>query len=285
MPQAFPRSLMCVEGAADRFVECQSRRNGDVDGYSSQGANCGNGARARAQMKLPLTAEAAWVLKSLPDSLQIKILQERLEAARSAIIFGLNQLLDLKDLNTGVHSTRLAEWGVRVADNLGVDESHRRDVEAAALLHDIGKIGIPDAILQKPGRLTPPEMELMQKHSEYGWTVLRLLPGFERVSLLVLHHHERVDGKGYPTGLKGDEIPLGSRIVCVLDAFDAMISSRCYRAGLSLEEAVRRLEAGSGTQFDPDIVRLFLPLALAELPQVSQIAEPVSPMVPALCAV
>jgi HD-GYP domain-containing protein (c-di-GMP phosphodiesterase class II) len=236
-------------------------------------------------MNLPLTAETAWVLKSLPDSLQIKILEERLEAARSTTIFGLNQLLDLKDLNTGVHSTRLAEWGVRVADNLGVDESHRRDVEAAALLHDIGKIGIPDAILQKPGKLTQPERELMQKHSEYGWAVLRLFPGFERVSLLVLHHHERLDGKGYPAGLKGDEIPLGSRIVCILDAFDAMISSRCYRSGLPLEEAVRRLEADSGTQFDPDIVRLFLPLALAELSQVSQITEPVSPIVPALCAV
>ena len=231
---------------------------------------------------MSLTPETAWVLNNAPDSLKVKMLEERLEVARSAVIFGLNQLLDLKDLNTGVHSTRLAEWGVRVADNLGVDESHRRDVEAAALLHDIGKIGIPDAILQKAGKLTEPERELMQKHSEYGWAVLRLFPGFDRVSLLVLHHHERLDGKGYPAGLKEDEIPLGSRIVCVLDAFDAMISSRCYRAGLPLEEAVRRLKADSGTQFDPDIVRLFLPLALAELPQVSQIAEP---MAPALCAV
>ena len=234
-------------------------------------------------MNWPLTAETAWELKSAPDWLQIKILEERLEAARSAIIFGLNQLLDLKDLNTGVHSTRLAEWGVRVADSLGVDESYRHDVEVAALLHDIGKIGIPDAILHKPGTLTPPERELMCKHSEYGWAVLRLFPGFERVSLLVLHHHERLDGRGYPAGLKGDEIPLGSRIVSILDAFDAMISNRCYRAGLPPEEAVRRLEADSGTQFDPAIVRLFLPLALAELDQVSQIAEPISSIVPALC--
>ena len=232
---------------------------------------------------MSLTPEAAWVLNNAPDSLKVKMLEERLEVARSAVIFGLNQLLDLKDLNTGVHSTRLAEWGVRVADHLGVDESHRRDVEAAALLHDIGKIGIPDAILQKPGKLTPPERELMNKHSEYGWTVLRLFPGFERVSLLVLHHHERLDGKGYPAGLKGDEIPLGSRIVSILDAFDAMISNRCYRAGRPPEEALRRLEADSGTQFDPAIVRLFLPLALAELDQVSQIAEPVSSIVPALC--
>jgi HD-GYP domain-containing protein (c-di-GMP phosphodiesterase class II) len=235
-------------------------------------------------MNLPWTTEAGWVLDSAPYPLQVKILEDRLEAARSAIIFGLNQLLDLKDLNTGVHSTRLAEWGIRVADSLSVDEGYRRDVEAAALLHDIGKIGIPDAILQKPGRLSDSERDLMYKHSEYGWSILRLFPHFERISLIVLHHHERPDGKGYPAGLRGDEIPLGSRIVSVLDAFDAMISSRCYRAGLPLEEAVRRLEAGSGTQFDPDIVRLFVPLAVAELSQVSQIAEPLS-AVPALCAV
>lgn len=235
-------------------------------------------------MDLPWTAQLGWARDGIPYSLQVRILEDRLDAARSAIIFGLNQLLDLKDLNTGVHSTRLAEWGVRVADNVGVDESYRGDVEAAALLHDIGKIGIPDAVLKKPGRLTEGERNLMYKHPEYGWSILRLFPNFERISLIVLHHHERPDGKGYPTGLRGEEIPLGSRIVSVLDAFDAMISSRCYRAKLPFEEAARRLKAGSGTQFDPDIVRLFLPLARADLAQVSQIAEPVS-TVPALCAV
>lgn len=235
-------------------------------------------------MSLSSTAQAGRALAGAPYALPLKILEERLEEARSATIFGLNQLLDLKDLNTGVHSTRLAEWGVRVAEKLGLDESCRRDVEAAALLHDIGKVGIPDAVLQKPGKLTPTERELMCKHSEYGWGILRLFPGFERISLFVLHHHERIDGEGYPAGLKGDETPLGSRIVSVLDAFDAMISVRCYRAGLPVEEALRRLQAGSGTQFDADIVRLFLPLALAELNQVSQIAEPVS-SVSALCVV
>ena len=234
-------------------------------------------------MNLLWTAQAGLALDGTPYPIRVKILENRLEAARAASIFGLNQLLDLKDLDTGVHSTRLAEWGIRVAENLGVDESYRRDIEAAALVHDIGKIGIPDAILKKPGRLTDSERAVMYKHSEYGWSILRLFPNFERISLIVLHHHERPDGKGYPAGLKGDEVPLGSRIVSVLDAFAAMISSRCYRAGLPLEEAVRRLEAGSGAQFDPDIVRLFLPLALAELPQVSQIAEPASMI--ATCAV
>jgi len=108
----------------------------------------------------------------------------------------------------------------------------------------------------------------MKKHPEYGWAVLRQVPGFERASLLILHHHESYDGKGYPGGLHRDEIPIGSRIVSVIDAFDAMVSSRPYRSGLPFEEAVRRLTEASGTQFDPGVVKIFLPLAQAEMSSV-----------------
>lgn len=180
---------------------------------------------------------------------------------RTSVICALNQLLDLKDLNTGVHSTRLAEWSVRIGRDLGFDEAALRDLEVAAILHDIGKIGTPDHILKKPGRLTDEEYAVIKKHPEYGWAVLRVVPGFERVSLFVLHHHEAFDGTGYPAGLRGDEIPIGSRIVAVMDAFDAMISSRPYRRGLALEEAVRRLEAGIGTQFDPVVTPRFIAMA------------------------
>jgi HD-GYP domain-containing protein (c-di-GMP phosphodiesterase class II) len=200
--------------------------------------------------------------------LQLKAAQEEISALRSAVVCSLNQLLDLKDLNTGVHSTRLAEWALHVAGEIGLDEASFPDIEVAALLHDIGKIGIPDAILNKPGRLTDDEYELMKKHPEYGWIVLRGLPGFERVSLLILHHHESFDGKGYPGGLAGEEIPMGSRIVSVIDAFDAMVSSRPYRQGMPFEEAARRLVQASGTQFDPRVVERFLPLAQAEMPSV-----------------
>jgi putative nucleotidyltransferase with HDIG domain len=179
------------------------------------------------------------------------------------VICALNQLLDLKDLNTGVHSTRLAEWSVRIGRDLGFDDAALRDLEVAAILHDIGKIGTPDHILKKPSRLTDEEREVIKKHPEYGWAVLRVVPGFERVSLFVLHHHEAFDGTGYPAGLRGDEIPIGSRIVSVMDAFDAMISSRPYRRGLSLEEAIRRLEAGIGTQFDPVVTPRFIAMASA----------------------
>jgi HD-GYP domain-containing protein (c-di-GMP phosphodiesterase class II) len=200
--------------------------------------------------------------------IHVKQMEEQIGALRSSLICAFNQLLDLKDLNTGVHSTRLAEWALHVAGELGLDQGYLGDIEVAALLHDIGKIGISDAILNKPAKLTAEEYELMKKHPEYGWAVLRQVPGMERASLIILHHHESYDGKGYPGGLKGEEIPIGSRIVSVIDAFDAMVSSRPYRQGLPFEEAERRLLQASGTQFDARVVERFLPLARAEMASV-----------------
>jgi HD-GYP domain-containing protein (c-di-GMP phosphodiesterase class II) len=200
-----------------------------------------------------------------PDELRIKQLEEHTSALRNSVICAFNQLLDLKDLNTGVHSTRLAEWGMRVGQELGLEEAELQNLEVAALLHDIGKVGIPDAILRKPESLDAQEYALMKKHAEYGWVVLRMLPGFERAALDILHHHESFDGKGYPAGLRGAEIPVVSRIVCVIDAFDAMVSSRPYRKGLPYQEAVRRLNEASGTQFDPLVVKSFLSFAESEM--------------------
>jgi HD-GYP domain-containing protein (c-di-GMP phosphodiesterase class II) len=197
--------------------------------------------------------------------LRIKQVEEQLSALRTSLICAFNQLLDLKDLNTGVHSTRLAEWALHVGGELGLTELDQGDLEVAALLHDIGKVGIPDAILNKPGKLSSEEYELMKKHPEYGWAVLRQVPGMERASLLILHHHESYNGTGYPGNLAAEEIPVGSRIVSVIDAFDAMVSSRPYREGLPFAEAERRLLEASGTQFDPDVVEHFLPLARAEM--------------------
>ena len=136
------------------------------------------------------------------------------------------------------------------------------------MLHDIGKIGVPDAILKKEGKLTEEERTLMNKHPEYSWSILRLFPGLVKASLYALHHHESYAGSGYPGGLKGEEIPLGSRIVSVIDAYDAMISNRCYRKGLAHEEAVRRLLADAGTQFDPQVVQAFVDIAYYEVADV-----------------
>ncbi len=210
---------------------------------------------------------------ALPLALRAKSLEEQLKQCQNGIMLALTMMLDLKDLKTGLHATRLAEWAVRVAEHLGVGHEELRDIELASLLHDIGKIGVPDELLLKPGRLTPEELTVVRKHPEYGWAILRTIPGFERTSLLVLHHHEHFDGSGYPAGLVGEEIPLGSRIVAVVDAFDAMLSSRSYRKGLPLDEALRRLRDSSQTQFDPRIVTHFLDIATKLLPELATIEE------------
>jgi HD-GYP domain-containing protein (c-di-GMP phosphodiesterase class II) len=202
------------------------------------------------------------------DCLRIKELEEQQRSLMNSVICGFNQLLDLRDLGTGVHSTRLAEWAVRVGRKLGIEEIDLHQLEVAALLHDIGKIGIPDSILKKEGKLTDEERALMNKHPEYSWSILRLFPGLDKASLYALHHHESYNGRGYPGGLKAGEIPIGSRIVAVIDAYDAMISNRCYRKGFPHEEAVRRLVADSGAQFDPIVVQAFVEIAGQEVADV-----------------
>ena len=201
-------------------------------------------------------------------TLQLQELEQRVRSTREATICALNQMLDLKDLNTGVHSTRLAEWAVRIGQEMGLDDARLEDIEVAALLHDAGKVGVPDAILKKPGPLEPAEWRVMRMHPEFSWAVLRLVPGLERASLFALHHHEKFDGSGYPAGLKGEEIPIGSRIVSVIDSFDAMVASRPYKDGLPIDEALRRLTKDSGTHFDAAVVRHFIPIAKAEMPEV-----------------
>ncbi len=197
-------------------------------------------------------------------ALRIKELEEQHLAFRNSLVCAFNQMLDLKDINTGVHSTRLAEWALRVARKIDIPEERLYQVEVAALLHDIGKIGVPDAILKKAGPLTPEERALINRHPEYSWSILRLFPGLEEASLYALHHHESMDGTGYPAGLKGNDIPLVSRIICVIDAFDAMVSNRCYRRGLPHSEAIGRLLRSSGTQFDPGVLHAFIPIAESE---------------------
>jgi HD-GYP domain-containing protein (c-di-GMP phosphodiesterase class II) len=190
-------------------------------------------------------ASAEMVSQLRRSSLRIKELEDSLLLQRTSLICAFNQLVDLKDLNTGVHSTRLAEWGLRVGQELGLNDHELNGLEVAALLHE---------------------------HPEYGWAVLRMLPGFDEAALAILHHHESFDGKGYPAGLKAAEAPIASRIVSVIDAFDAMVSSRPYRKGLPIEEAIRRLILASGTQFDPSVVKSFLPLAEAEMASVFEAA-------------
>ncbi|MGQ0549151.1 MAG: HD-GYP domain-containing protein [Armatimonadota bacterium] len=168
--------------------------------------------------------------------------------------------IDAKDSYTGDHSTSVATLAADVGRALGLESAVIEDAKVAARLHDVGKIGVPDAILMKPGPLTPEEWVVMQKHAEAGFEILRHAPLPNDVKQAVLHSHERWDGNGYPDRLAGQAIPLLARIVAVVDAFEAMTGDRPYRKGLTLEEAFDRLKSNAGTQFDPNVVRAFLGL-------------------------
>ena len=177
-------------------------------------------------------------------------------AARFRAAASLAKAVDARDTYTGSHSTRVAELSAWITHRLGLDREQIELTRLAASLHDLGKLAIPEEILQKPGPLSDPERLVLQRHPEIGHRMLESL-GVDPVAEWVLHHHERWDGTGYPHRLRGEEIPLGARIIFVADAYDAMTSDRAYRGRLTPREAIEELERCSGTQFDPEIVAAF----------------------------
>ena len=159
-----------------------------------------------------------------------------------------------RDRYTGEHSESVVDLVGSVGRDLGLDADEVDRVKAAALLHDIGKVAIPDEILNKPGKLTDDEWKIMQDHTVIGERILRAIPGLGGVARIVRHEHERWDGSGYPDGLVGEEIPIGARIILAADAYHAMTSDRPYRTAMSHAEAMEELTKGAGTQFDPSVV-------------------------------
>jgi putative nucleotidyltransferase with HDIG domain len=168
--------------------------------------------------------------------------------------------LDLRDPYTAGHSERVAEYSRALATELGLDERQLIVVHSGALLHDLGKIAVPDSVLFKPARLDPAERRMIEVHPTLGASLLSSVTSMEDVVPCVLHHHEKVDGSGYPHGLRGESIPLGARIIAVADAFDAMTTDRPYRRGLSSEEALREILDKAGAQFDPRCAKAFATL-------------------------
>ncbi|OLO40681.1 hypothetical protein BTR23_04170 [Alkalihalophilus pseudofirmus] len=174
------------------------------------------------------------------------------------IVKGIIATLELKDPYTRGHSERVADYGVTLAKELGKFKNDElKTFYHVCLLHDIGKIQIPDTILTKPSRLTEEEYEIIKTHPAVGAEAIKHVEGIASHIDIVRYHHERWDGKGYPEQLKGENIPLLSRVTAIADAFDAMTSSRSYRSALSVEEAYQRIMDGKGTQFDPNLVELF----------------------------
>lgn len=170
----------------------------------------------------------------------------------------LSAVVGYRDCETAVHSRRVAENAVKLAEGLNLAHEEIMQIGRAALLHDIGKVAVPDDILLKPCSLSWAEERTMRTHAEIGEEILLLHNELTALAPLVRHHHERYDGKGYPDCLAGDEIPRGARIIAVVDAFDAMTSDRPYCVAINHDAARQELIRCSGSQFDPDIVRAFL---------------------------
>jgi uncharacterized domain HDIG len=181
-----------------------------------------------------------------------------LERSYDITLEALGDALDLKDRETEGHSKRVTAFTIAIARAMGLPREQINVIARGAFLHDIGKMAIPDKILNKPGKLESHEMEIMKEHAYHGYQIVKKIPFLTEASEIVYAHQEWYDGSGYPQGLKGDQIPLGARIFSVADTFDAITSDRIYRAKQSFEAARIEISKWAGTQFDPEVVKVFL---------------------------
>jgi putative nucleotidyltransferase with HDIG domain len=193
-------------------------------------------------------------------NIEVRRVSEELRTSYDGTLEALVAALDARDQETKGHSLRVSRYMLEIAREMGVVEGTQEwvDMQRGSLLHDVGKIGVSDAILLKPGKLTDDEWELMRKHPEIGYHMLRQVKFLQGPAEIILAHHERWDGQGYPKGLHEDEIPLGARIFSVVDTFDSMTSDRPYRKALSTLTAMNEIMACAGSQFDPVVVEAFL---------------------------
>jgi putative nucleotidyltransferase with HDIG domain len=185
-------------------------------------------------------------------------LLKNLVQANEETLLGLVSALDMKEHNTHLHSQRVKQNTLLLADRFGLDEARKRAIGFGALLHDVGKIAVPDAILLKPGPLTDEEQKIMRNHPSVGYGIVNRIEFLSEAAEIVYAHHERFDGSGYPRGLKGEDIPLGARLFAVVDVYDALTSARSYHSPLSHKEALVEIRKESGRHFDPNVVEVFL---------------------------
>lgn len=202
---------------------------------------------------LPISNGVVYTIEQLPPELGLDAKKGQTQALALLI-----KTMKYKDPYTFYHSKRVASFCLATAIQLQVSHEDLLKITIAGLFHDIGKMGVPDRVLKKPGRLTMDEFIVMKEHSELSCSILYNIPDMAEIISIVRHHHERMDGYGYPAGLKGEHIPLGSRIILVADTFDAMTSNRPYRRGLDNTVSFEELRQCSGSQFDEGVVDAFL---------------------------
>lgn len=204
------------------------------------------------------SGDAYEVLMMTTDRTEEKILLDQVESNFFNVVMGLARALDARDRYTSHHSANVKAYTAIIAYNLPLTPEERKDILIAAELHDIGKIGIGDHILHKNGPLTEEEFTCMKSHPSTGADFFSGIEGYSRISEIIRHHHERMDGRGYPEGLTGDAIPRGASIIAIADAFDAMTTDRIYRKAMTIDDAMAELSRGAGTQFHPAYVEIFL---------------------------
>lgn len=228
--------------------------------------------------QLLLLIESA--IKSIQQMREIKRINEelaetneKLEKAYLDMIQTLRYTVEAKDTYTRGHSDRVSEYSVLIGEKLGLSDEEIKTLRIGGLFHDIGKIGIPDSILLKPSKLTDDEYSEIKNHPSIGAHILGAATIFKDIIPIVKHHHERYDGKGYPSGLKGEEIPYTARIAALADTFDAMTSRRSYRDKLDLGYVMNEIEKCKGTQFDPQLADVFLDILENDFDKIKEIQE------------
>lgn len=239
------------------------------------GGLAGNTWPAEVSSQVERVGEVAvfWLVGALSASFfeQQKRFVGKIEVANDNTLMALAAALDVREHNTGVHSQRVADYTLRLAGEVGVRDKDTLDVFwRGALLHDVGKIGIPDNVLLKPGRLSEEEWVVMRNHPEVGARMLRKIEFLRGPSEIVLSHHERYDGAGYPRGLKGAQIPLGARFFAVIDVYDALTTDRAYHTARSHTDSLTQIKEESNTHFDPAVVAAFAKIPFEELREIAK---------------
>ncbi len=230
---------------------------------------------ARALEKRKLVIENVKYQETLEEQVANRTRQLRealdvLQASYRSTLVALGTALDSRDADTGCHSYRVTLYSTRIARQLGLSAREIRSIEQGALLHDIGKVGVPDDLLRKPERLTDAEWAMMRRHPEIGFRILSGIRFLQGAAQIVLQHHERYDGLGYPRGLGNEAIVIGARIFALADAFDSMTSDRPFQVACSFEAGRDEIRRCSGRQFDPQVVEAFLQIPIEEWQEIRQ---------------